>query len=123
MTRLAGAGRALCVAAFVTAALLLVPSSAVANVRYAGHVRYTSTECCGFQEAAFKVFGRSNVHYRVCVTRPDASRRCKSRRTRDSGVPSHVTFLSNQVGQYTVVWKVSGEVRDTAHYVVNTESV
>lgn len=101
----------------------LFVGTAAASVRYAGHVYYTSTQCCGFQEAAFKVFGRDDVRYKVCVVRPDDSTRCKKRRTRGSGVPSRVTFLSNQVGEYTVYWKVSGKVRDTAHYVVNTEGV
>jgi hypothetical protein len=107
---------------FVVLCLLPVPEAA-ASVRYAGHVAYTSTQCCGFQDAVFKVFGRSDVRYRVCVQRPGGTERCKAKRTGASGVPSHAAFEDRAIGEYRVVWKVSGKVRDTARYIVSEETV
>jgi hypothetical protein len=105
---------------------LLAVTAAGANaghVRYAGHVQFPHTSCCGFQEVVLKVFGRSNVPYRVCVAKPDGSQRCKAGVTRGSGVPSKKTFGSESVGTFRVAWKVGGRVVDTSSWTNVAEGV
>lgn len=106
---------------FVLSAAIV--SSAQAGVRYAGHVEFTHTSCCGLNSVVFKVFGRSHVHYRVCVRKPNGSKRCHSRITRLSGQPSRVSYASEAIGTYRVSWKVHGHVVDRAEWVNVVEGV
>ena len=114
---------ALAAALAITSFGLLTPATSAAKVRYAGHVRFHHTSCCGIQSAVFKVFGRSDVHYRVCQIRPNGSRKCRNLATGESGQPSRTTFLNQDVGTFKVIWKVEGRVRDTDDYFVAVEGV
>lgn len=93
------------------------------QIRYAGHVQFPHTSCCGFNSAVLKVFGRSDVRYRVCVTKPNGSRRCKAGVTGDSGVPSRKTFGSSAIGTFGVIWKVGSRVVDRSHWTNIAEGV
>ncbi len=109
--------------AAVVSAGLLAPTTSIAKVRYAGHVRFHHTSCCGIQSAVFKVFGRSNVHYRVCQLRPNGGKKCRNLQTGESGQPSRTTFLNQDVGTFKIIWKVEGRIRDTDDYFVAVEGV
>src|SRR4051794_18712852 len=100
-----------------------VATSAQAGVRYAGHVEFTHTSCCGLNSVVFKVFGRNHVHYRVCVRKPNGSRRCHNRVTGHSGQPSRLSYASEAIGTYRVSWKVHGHIVDRAKWVNVVEGV
>lgn len=91
-------------------------SASAGHVRYSGHVQFALTSCCGFNRVVLKVFGRSDVRYRVCVTKPSGSKKCKNGATGESGRPSRKTFGSSAVGAFRVVWKVQGRVVDASHW-------
>ena len=97
--------------------------AAAAHVRYAGHVRLTHTSCCGFNQVVFKAFGRSNVHYRVCVAKPSGHKTCRNAITGAPGQPSTENFISSAVGTYRVIWKVNSHIVDRAHWINTAEGV
>lgn len=110
------------VVALVLLAALALPGSAAADA-YSGHVRFHQTSCCGMQSAVFKAFGRSNVHYRVCLIRPSGDKKCRNLTTGAPREPSRTTFINQGVGIHRVIWKVNGRVVDTDSYFVAVEGV
>jgi hypothetical protein len=101
---------------------IAAPSNA-RDVRFAGHVRFAHTSCCGLNEVVLKVFGRADVRYRVCVQKPSGATSCKVGVTGGSGEPSKKVFGSSAIGTFDVVWKVGGRVVDRSHWINVVEGV
>lgn len=66
-------------------------------------------------------FIRDRTYYRLCVTRPSGSRRCRLRQTPARIHYSRVPIPSDQVGSYRVEWVRHGRVLRTWPYRLHPE--
>jgi len=108
-------GALLIVAAF---AVLAVPLAAPAEAPiYGGTITCTPksskpARICSLAanpRAIFRAFEERNVRYRVCVDKPHAKSRCRSRRTGRRGHRSRAAINLTRPGRYTVTWRVNGK--------------
>ena len=112
------------------AVLLLSTPDAVARTKFVGYVTCArgsgkSTICFegDAPTAVFRVYGRDDVRYRVCVTTPGGDQSCDSRSTNASGSRSFSSLPSTGVGKYVVTWKVHGHVKASWTYKLKGEGV
>lgn len=50
-----------------------------------------------------------NVHYKICIRRPDKSHDCYRRRTHGHGEPDGFSGINQQTGVYHFKWRIRGK--------------
>jgi hypothetical protein len=73
--------------------------------------------------AHFRVWGRDEVRYTVCVTAPHGNVRCKRRTTGARGHTSSAAINTSELGRYSVVWRIHGRIKASASFKLKSEGV
>jgi hypothetical protein len=106
--------------------------TASARTKYLGRVscnvfdRWQSDSVCfggDLPGAHFRVWGRDEVRYTVCVTSPHGNVRCKRRTTGASGHTSSAAINTSELGRYGVVWRIHGRIKASASFKLKSEGV